>query len=186
MTKKKEPVKYRRIAAKVLGGIDTKYKKEEHIPLLIELFSEGKAVCNFCAAAEVAQSTFYDWLDKNEEFAKAYAIAKQLAFEWWMDRAAVNLMEADKEKFNAKLWQVMMRNRFGFSANRAVELPLLKKCKGPAEQLQCIINYVSNGDINPQESQQLAALIMAALKVDEHTEVKERLEKAEIMLGDRT
>ena len=58
-----------------------------------------------------------------------------------------------------------------------LEVPL--SAMTPAEAFGVVTDAVSNGEINPQQGQQLASLIEAKIKVVEIVEMEERLTKLE-------
>lgn len=174
--------KVKRITNRIINGLEVKYDPEEQIPKLIELFAEGKDIAAFCSEIEIGRSTFFRWVDEHPEFQRAYEVAREVARIWWENLPTdyAGYVEVnDGAKFNTKLWMTIMKNRFEMTDQRKLTLPKLKNCKSFNEQIQCLANYAADGSLTSGEAQQLSGLILAAVKVDEHTELKSKVEKLE-------
>lgn len=68
-------------------GRPTKYRKE-YCEKLEHLLSIGKFVVTFCAEVDIAEVTFYEWIKKHEDFAKAYDRGKAKGRALFMERIA--------------------------------------------------------------------------------------------------
>jgi len=188
-TKKKKPLpkdKANRIVYRYLNGVYVKYHFETHAPMLIRIFMKGGDIPNFCAEAEICNNTFHEWKKKYKPFREIYEIAKELAHSYWISLLPSQLIEEKDTKFNYKVWQLIMRNRFNATDTRKVRLAKLSKCKTTQQKIDCIIDYVAAGELTAQESTQLANIVLAALKVEETTDIKKRLEHAEELLREHT
>lgn len=174
-----------RIAARIIKGLEVKYDPNRHCPMLIKIFTTGGEICHFCSDAEIVRSTFFEWVNKHKEFELAYNMAREKAYKFWMELTPNKMMEDNMERFNFNVWRTVMRNRFGFTEHRKIALPRLKSCKSHQARIDCIVDYISEGELTAQESTHLANLILAALKVDENTNLQERLEKAEQLIKEK-
>jgi hypothetical protein len=172
--------KVQRMADRIINGLEIKYDPMIHIPMLLKVFKEGYNVCTFCADAEICRRTFYKWVDKHPEFDKSYVVAKALAQDNWEKKPPKDLMQEEGDgKFNDKLYWGIMKSRFGYTDSRVLDLPKLRQCKNPQEQIDCLIDYISKGTLTAQEGQVLSSLVQTALKVEENTELKAKIEELE-------
>ena len=177
--------KTKRIAYRIINGLEVKYDPDEHIPLLISLFADGKDIAAFTSQAEIARSTFFRWIDGHTEFARAYEVAREASRIWWESQPIENggLVEIDGIKFNTKLWQIIMKNRFELTDQRKLHLPKLKNAKDFNEQIKILSDYAADGSLTSAEANQLSRLILAAVKVEESTVLKAKLDKLEHILS---
>ena len=94
-------------------GQPTKYDPNVHPDMLIELFSQGASVVEYCCHAGICRQTFYNsWL-KNPEFKYAYKFALQLAQVWWENYPLE--CEEEGKTYNFQHFFLVCKNRFGFS-----------------------------------------------------------------------
>lgn len=93
-------------------GRPVTYDAEKHVALLYDLLTKGKAISAFCAEANIAQSTFFEWKNIYPEFKEAYDRAINFAETYWHE------MPANDPNFNFPYWAINMRNRFGFGKSR--------------------------------------------------------------------
>lgn len=153
----------------------SKYK--ETMPQeLIDLFAKGKDREHFCSKHNIAACTFDLWLEKHQEFADAYEIAKQKGKQWFNDLAQKHLVQKHEgDKLDTKLWSMMMRNRFDMTEHRKLKIEGLKQAKNFNDQLHQIYKELAKGNLTGSEAQQLAKLIETAVKVHEVTELEKRI-----------
>jgi hypothetical protein len=143
MITKEEFVKHCKI------GQPTKYKGEEHIGLLFEVFKRGEGMLAFCAESLISKQTFYDWLEDYKEFKDAYDIALCLCGKWWESYPLTN------PDFNYPYWATIMRNRFGYGKTR-VRIP---KDVTPTDKINAVLSELEKGELSTQEATQLASVI---------------------------
>lgn len=176
--------KAQRMSRNIIGGRTPKYDPEFHIPILLEHFLNGRDVSAFCYSAEVCKQTFFNWVEKYPPFKVSYEIAKCLAEMWWTEMAVQNVVNpTGVSTFNQTLWSMIMRNRFSYTEHRKLSIPNLKTAKDIKEQIQALIIYLSDGNLTAPEANQISNLVLAAMKVEEHTEVKKQLAEIQDILG---
>ena len=101
-----EPVKKSR---KGIGGAPSKYRPE-YCERVIEMGREGMSVVEMAAEIGVHRETLESaWVDAHEEFAAAFAHARELSQAWWERQGRLGLMA---ERFNAQLYSRSMAARF--------------------------------------------------------------------------
>lgn len=135
-----------------------KYDESFHISKLIELFSKGNGVAEFCADALIVRSTFHEWIKKYPNFKEAYEYAQVCSECVWNAPIFVGAM-------NFQMWLIQMKNRFNYSDERKLSIPKIKGAKTFDEHHKIIIEHVAEGTITAKEAQQLSSLILAGQKI---------------------
>lgn len=90
------------------GGRPTKYKPE-YCVLAKDMMSLGASKIEVAAKIGIARDTFFNWVNENEEFSDAIKEGETLCQAWWEEHSRKKL---DDPKFNSRLWEINMRNRF--------------------------------------------------------------------------
>lgn len=93
-------------------GRPTKYRAEKHIRLLVEVFSEGGSIGDFCKRAGVGRSTFYSWCRIDPRFHNAFDIALCHAERIWQKLLFHLPCVCPNRTINLRTWMCVMRNRF--------------------------------------------------------------------------
>lgn len=76
-----------------------------------------------------------------------------------------------------------MRNRFGYTDHRKLRIAKLKKALTPTEQIKCLVDEVSEGNLTGPESMQVSHLILAGVKAEESTEMKRDIQELKELAG---
>ena len=108
----KETILKQKVLQQITAGRPTKYEKEKHIELLLDIYFKGEGVMAFCAEAAITQTTFNLWVRTHKEFKEAYDIAINIAGRQW------EAYPLKKSGFNFPYWSMIMRNRFGYGRSR--------------------------------------------------------------------
>jgi hypothetical protein len=161
-----------------------KYDANYHVTLLIELFSNGGDICDFCREAQISRKTFHTWKKEHLAFCEAYEIAHEMAYAWWHDAGKKGLLEMPGCKLNTKLWLSVMKNRFGFTEQRKLYLDGFDEASTLIDKINAIIDYVATGELTAHEAQQLSHLVLAAVKVKDSEEVQAQIAALEERLLD--
>ena len=87
---------------------------------LIELMSDGCSVIEVAAELGVTRAAMYLWAKdpRKPEFAEAMKHGKDMSEAWWMTQGRLNI---NNNKFNAAVWYMNMKNRFGWSDNHSIK-----------------------------------------------------------------
>lgn len=152
----------------------TKYKPE-YPELLLQMAQDGKSLCHFCARVMIARATFYTWLDTHAEFLAAYNIAKEITESWLTDEGVQGMKGGE---FNVTAWSILMRNKCGYVEHRKVGIDFTS-CKSAAEKIAVLDKRVAEGRLTPAEAKNFSDYIATAVKIEENTELRNRLEKLE-------
>jgi hypothetical protein len=161
------------IVERILNSMELKYDPPFHCVLLLKLFTEGRDIAAFCSSANIARSTFFEWLRKYKEFNVTYELARDKSRMWWEEMARIGVTDTS---FNTTLWSINMRNRFGYAEHRKIKIKALSKAAGAKEQHKAIIDELSSGNLTGPEAMQLSNVILSGIKVEEHTTVLKDIE----------
>ena len=101
-----------------MAGRPTKYKKA-YCKTLVDLMKEGASLTEVCAHLDITRQTLHNWCDQNPEFLDAKKKGEALSAAWWEHQARTNLKD---KSFNAALWYMNMKNRFGWSDRQQVDV----------------------------------------------------------------
>ena len=101
------------------GGRPSKFK-EHYLQEVEDLMAQGYTDARICAQWGIARSTFYDWLQDNEDFKKSYERGKEKAEAWWEEFGLAG-MTGKIPKFNATMWIAFMNNKFRWSRGEKKE-----------------------------------------------------------------
>jgi hypothetical protein len=159
-----------------MSGQETIYDPEYHIPLLIDLFEEGKDIYNFCAIAEISDTCFRKWRKRYKAFEEAYEYALQLAHCAWTRFALTGLVDS-------KIWHTIMKNRFGYTDSRRLKLKLLQKAESFDSQFDAVKSEVCEGNISIQEALHLSGMIATGSQIHQGTKLAEDVEKLKEITG---
>ena len=96
----------------------TKYNPEM-CKKVIELMREGASLCEVAAKLEICEDEIHEWKEQISEFSEALKKGKLLSQVWWEKQGRLNLTN---KNFNYTLWYANMKNRFGWSDKKAVQV----------------------------------------------------------------
>ena len=105
---------------KGVGGRPTKYKPE-FCEQVVELGKQGLSLFQIAARLSISIDAFNEWREKHSEFRLAVTRAKALAQAWWED---AGMSGVQSREFNAKVWEITMRNRFSESYRESSRMEL--------------------------------------------------------------
>ena len=116
------------------GGRPSTYKPE-YCDIAVELGAQGKSLAQIGAACGVARVTLWEWAEKNPEFAKAIARARDLALAWWEEQAHVGMWETPEgARLNPQLWSRSMAARFPDDYRESKKTEISGPGGGPVQQ----------------------------------------------------
>lgn len=161
--------------------------KPEYCEKLIEMGKQGKSRSQFCSAISICQDTFYGWLKMFKEFHQAYQLFKIHSRAWWEQQGQENLIQVyDAEgggiKFDTSMWKFTVGGRFGMSSKK--ENDGLDLSKGNLQKQQKdALKALAQGEISQEQALAISQMILDAAKLEEHTEIKTKLDEIEARLN---
>lgn len=89
--------------------------KQEYDQRLIDWMASGRSAETFGVDIGVSKDTVFRWIREHPTFSDAYKQAKDASLKFFEDKSLKHLVEVPQgEKINTALYQMIMRNRFGW------------------------------------------------------------------------
>ena len=147
-----------------------KYKEDEHIQLLVEVFNNGEGAEAFCADALISEHTFYQWVKTHENFRKAHQIALKIGARKWMRYPIV------KPDINFLYWKVVASSRYGMNKipvssleDKAAEKTAVGRINIVWESL--LQDAITKGEISEEGIQRLITVALAQSTIESKSDV---------------
>lgn len=161
------------------GTYASKYKDDMPTELK-EIMSRGGGVSTFCSRHSIAKQAFYNWLAKYPEFKEAYEAGKLKCEEHWLSLGEQHLVEhKDAPKLNVALYQLIMRNRFGHSDSRKLNLAQFSKAKTSHDKTRAVAKLLEKDELTPQELRAVNDFISLHHQVEQTEVFAKRIEELE-------
>lgn len=138
------------------AGRPTLYDEEFHIKLLYDVFENGDAQADFCAAAGICGKTFSNWVNKNKNFKEAYDKCLEIG-----ESRSLRKAKYPTDNFNFNAWKFIHLNQFIFPRRKRAFKSKDKTIEGKFNSLWKLL---ANNYITPQEYSQLIGAIIAESK----------------------
>lgn len=93
------------------------------LPIVEKMMSEGASKVEVCAELGISYETLTEWCDLqgayfNRDFSESIKRGERLSEAWWEKHGRSQL---ENPKFNATLWYMNMKNRFGWRDRQEVD-----------------------------------------------------------------
>ena len=150
----------------VKKGRPTKYRAKKHIRLLIQVFSQGGSIGDFCKIAGIGRSTFYSWCRIDPRFHNAFDIAICHAAVIWEKLPLVY----SEQKINLRSWMCVMRNRFrwGLPKFRARDI----RDDTALERMKTAYDFFQEGEMSLKEFEKVVVRERDLLKAKIERDLK--------------
>lgn len=163
------------------GGRPPIYNADFHPEEIIRLMrEEGLTDVEVACEWDIVVETLADWRREHKEFSLASTRARQYRKSWWLAKGKQGLLTRDGEKFDSRLYCMMMKYDGINLDERIVKLPQLIECKNFTEQATCIMGALATGKITLNEANGYVDIVGKIAKIDEVTELRRMLEEIEI------
>jgi len=117
-------------------GRPTKYRRK-YCRQVVEFMSQGGSIVSFAGTIGVSKQRVYDWSKRYPDFRDAYKRGKAAALCWWETLGTLGVM-GKIPHFNAHIWIIQMRNRFGWRNHMTVDTEfdeILRSTNNPIPQI---------------------------------------------------
>lgn len=163
------------------AGRPTDYRPDFHPAEIVSLMQdEGLTDVEVAMRWDVVVETLWEWRQTHPEFSNACTRARQYRKAWWLAKGREGLFTSDGEKFDSRLFGMMMKYDGINLDERVIKLPQLADCKTFAEQATCVIGALASGAISITEANGIVDIIGKAARIDEVTELRRMLEEIEV------
>jgi len=81
--------------------------------IIIEAGREGKHITEFLIILGISWEGHYHLLKRNKKYYEAVQEYKKLCEQFWYNLAHSAMIDDGGNKFNSRLWSLVMRNKFG-------------------------------------------------------------------------
>lgn len=171
---------------KVYGHNDYKVEYDE---LVIEMFSNGKTLADFCVKVGTGRKTVFKWMDRYPNFAKAYEYARECAKAHRDDFAQKNMWISYGEEgtnFDVKSYMALTKPRFNDMNRESPHLKLFNKKKNPDlfEAVQKLADATAKEEITTEQAKAIAAIISTASNIKQIEVLAGKLEEVEKIIKD--
>ena len=146
--------------------------------VLIDTMRNGNGVAEVCDKLDIAESTFYCWVNEYPKFSEAYQLARTYCKAWWQRELHDNL---NSKHWNERAWRLQVFNRFSEShcEGRRITLKKLREAKGYNDIGEAIKNAMADGEVTPDEAYKISQVIMNDANLKERTVWEDRLVELE-------
>ena len=136
--------------------------------VLIDTMREGHGIAEVCINLDIAESTFFNWINEHPKFSEAYKLARTFCRGWWERTLRDNV---NNKNFNDRAWRLQVHNRFPAThcEGRRITLKKLREAKGYNDIGEAIKNAMADGEVTPDEALKISQGIMNDANLKERT-----------------
>lgn len=84
----------------------------EWYKIIIDSGREGKHITDFLIKLGISWDTHHALLKRNTKYFEAFKEYQKLCENWWFERAYETVASGESNKFNQRLWAIIMSNKF--------------------------------------------------------------------------
>jgi hypothetical protein len=84
----------------------------EWYKIIIDAGIQGKHITDFLITLGISWDGHYDLLKRNKKYSEAFKEYQKLCEQWWYERAYESVLNGESNKFNQRLWTIIMKNKF--------------------------------------------------------------------------
>ena len=156
--------------------------KTEYCTTIIDMFSQGKSLADFCVEVGCGRKTVYEWIDRSPTFADAYSFARECGKSFRDNQAIVGMHKSNEPgatNFDSATYLKLTQQRWKDMEREAPEIKLFDDKQNP-DLFKAIIKLAeltANEDITVEHSRQMTAIIATALGVKEGELLAGRVEE---------
>ena len=88
------------------------YLNPEWYKIIVEAGKEGKHITDFLIKLGISWDTHYELLKRNFVYSEAFKEYNKYCEQWWYERAHESIAKGESNKFNQRLWGIIMSNKF--------------------------------------------------------------------------
>lgn len=80
--------------------------------IIVDAGREGKHITQFLISLGISWESHYELLKRNKKYSEAFKEYNKLCEDWWYNKAHESILNNESNKFNQRLWTIIMKNKF--------------------------------------------------------------------------
>jgi len=80
--------------------------------IILEAGRDGKHITQFLCGLGISWEGHYALLKRNTLYSETFKEYQKLSEQWWFERAHEAIASGQSNKFNQRLWTIIMKNKF--------------------------------------------------------------------------
>jgi hypothetical protein len=80
--------------------------------VILEAGRQGHHISHFLIELGISYETHYQLIKRNQEYSETVKEYNRLCEEWWFGKARESVEKGESNRFNQRLWTVIMKNKF--------------------------------------------------------------------------
>lgn len=162
--------------------------KPEYDALIVEMFSKGDTLADFCVKVGNGRTTVYDWIKRYPRgFAKAYEYARECAKAYRDNYAKEQMWQTygeEGENFDVKSYLRMTQPRFKDMERETRPPDILGSGKNPDlyKAINKLIAETANESLTIEQAKAITAIINTAVNIKEKEFLAGKLEEIENLI----
>lgn len=106
--------------------------------IIIEAGREGKHITDFLITLGISWEGHGALLKRNKKYSEAFKEYQKLCEQWWYNKAHEAIESGNSNKFNQRLWTIIMKNKFRdhWSDEKQIDITTQGDKLGESNQIQ--------------------------------------------------
>ena len=92
--------------------------------IILEAGMQGHHITKFLMELGISWDQHYTLMDRNKEYSKTVKEYNKLCEQWWFEQAHTAIASGNSNRFNQRLWTVIMKNKFRDSWSDSKEIDI--------------------------------------------------------------
>jgi hypothetical protein len=92
--------------------------------IILEAGQQGHHITKFLMELGISWDQHYTLMDRNKEYSKTVKEYNKLCEQWWFEQAHTAIASGNSNRFNQRLWTVIMKNKFRDSWSDSKEIDI--------------------------------------------------------------
>jgi hypothetical protein len=80
--------------------------------IILDSGREGKHLTDFLIKLGFSYETHYELIKRNKQYSETIKEYNKLCEQWWYNKAYESIVKGESNKFNQRLWTIIMKNKF--------------------------------------------------------------------------
>lgn len=126
------------------------YINPEWAKIIIESGREGKHITDFLIKLGISWETHYELIKRNKKYSETIKEYNKLCEDWWVSKAHEAVAKGESNKFNQRLFMMILKNKFRDNWSDSKELDITSKGQSIKEenpiQIEIIRKNIEDGN----------------------------------------